>query len=80
MQTQALYFGAFSIIYYIQIKNHPPDLIFHWKRDLRGRNRIVVRFTSKYAISAYRHWNCEFDSHSLWACLMKVIPETGRVH
>jgi hypothetical protein len=55
MQTQALYFGAFSIIYYIQIKNHPPDLIFHWKRDLRGRNRIVVRFTSKYAISAYRH-------------------------
>jgi hypothetical protein len=27
----------------------------------RGRDRIVVGFTTTYAISVYRHWRCEFD-------------------
>jgi len=27
-----------------------------------GRDRIVVGFTTTYAISAYHHWCCEFDS------------------
>jgi len=32
--------------------------------DRRGRNRMVVGFTSTYAISAYHHWCCEFGSLS----------------
>jgi len=31
-------------------------------RGRRGRDRIVVGFTTTYAISAYHHWCCEFES------------------
>jgi len=31
-----------------------------WGR--RGRGRMVVGFTTTYAISACHHWCCEFDS------------------
>jgi hypothetical protein len=27
----------------------------------RGRDRIVIEFTTAYAISAYQHWCCEFE-------------------
>jgi hypothetical protein len=30
----------------------------------RGRNRMVVGFTTTYEISAYHHWCCEFESRS----------------
>jgi len=30
----------------------------------RGRDRIVVGFTTTHAISAYHHWCCEFESWS----------------
>jgi hypothetical protein len=30
----------------------------------RGRDRIVVGFTTTYAISVYHHWCCEFESLS----------------
>jgi hypothetical protein len=30
----------------------------------RGRERMVVGFTTTYAISAYHHWCCEFESRS----------------
>jgi len=33
-------------------------------RDRRGRNRMVVGFTTTYAISANHHWCCEFESRS----------------
>jgi hypothetical protein len=33
-----------------------------WSR--RGRDRMVVGFTTIYAISAYHHWCCEFESRS----------------
>ena len=29
----------------------------------RGRDRMVDRSTTSYAISAYHHWSCEFESH-----------------
>jgi len=32
--------------------------------DRRGRYRMVVGFTTTYAISAYHHWCCEFESLS----------------
>jgi hypothetical protein len=33
-----------------------------WSR--RGRDRMVVGFTTTYAISAYHHWCCVFESRS----------------
>ena len=30
----------------------------------RGRDRMVVGFITTYAISAYHHWCCEFESRS----------------
>jgi hypothetical protein len=33
-------------------------------RAWRGRDHMVVRFATTYAISAYHHWSCEFESHS----------------
>ena len=32
----------------------------------RGRDRMVVGFTTTYAISAYHHWSFEFEFRSLW--------------
>jgi hypothetical protein len=31
-------------------------------RDHRDHDRMVVGFTTTYAISAYHHWCCEFES------------------
>ena len=33
-------------------------------RGRRGRDCMVVGFTTTYAISAYHHWCCEFESWS----------------
>jgi hypothetical protein len=33
-------------------------------RGRRGRDRMVVGFTTTYAISDYHHWCCEFESRS----------------
>ena len=30
-------------------------------RDRRGRDRMVVGFTTTYTISAYHHESCEFE-------------------
>ena len=30
----------------------------------RGRDRMVVGFTTTYSISVYQHKNCEFESRS----------------
>jgi len=30
----------------------------------RGRDCMVIGFTTTYAISAYHHWCCEFESRS----------------
>jgi hypothetical protein len=29
-----------------------------------GSDRMVVEFTTTYAISAYHHWCCEFETRS----------------
>ena len=31
-------------------------------QDRRGGDRMVVGFTTTYAISAYHYWRCEFES------------------
>jgi hypothetical protein len=33
-------------------------------KGCRGRDRMVVGFTTTYAVSAYQHWCCEFESRS----------------
>ena len=38
-------------------------LIYEHLRDRRGRDRMVVGFTT-YVISAYHHWCCEIESRS----------------
>jgi len=39
-------------------------VITYMHRGRRGRDRMVVGFTTTYAISAYHHWSCEFESRS----------------
>jgi hypothetical protein len=39
-------------------------VITYMYRGRRGRDRMVVGFTTTYAISAYHHWSCEFESRS----------------
>jgi len=38
-------------------------------RKRRGRDRIIVGFTTTYAFSAYHHWSCEFEPCSWWGVL-----------
>jgi hypothetical protein len=38
----------------------------------RGRGRMVVGFTTIYAINAYHHKSCEFDSRS-WQGVLNII-------
>jgi len=38
-----------------------PDQGSNPRRDLRGRDRMVVGFTTTYVICAYHHWCCGFD-------------------
>ena len=44
------------------IQNILPTYWLFWGRHCRGR--MVVGFTTTYAISAYHHWSCEFESRS----------------
>jgi len=37
--------------------------------DCRGRDRMVVGFTTTCVISVYHHWCCEFESWSWWGVL-----------
>ena len=48
----------------------------------RGRDRMVVGFTTTYAISAYHHWCCEFESRSglgVQHYMMKFVSDLRQV-
>jgi hypothetical protein len=47
-----------DILYLIQ---YEPTYL---QRGRRGRDHMVVGFTTTYAISAYHYWCCEFESRS----------------
>jgi len=47
------------------------DLIRHSHMGRRGRDRMVVGFTTTCAIIASHHQRCEFESRS-WRC----VPDT----
>ena len=49
-------------------------------RSRRGRDRMVVGFTTTYAISVYHHWCCGFESRSgggVQHYVMKFVPGSG---
>jgi hypothetical protein len=43
------------------------------KRGRRGRDRMVVGFTTTYAINIYHDLSCEFESHSWRAALNTTL-------
>jgi hypothetical protein len=43
-----------------------------YHRGRHGRDRMVVGFTTTYAISAYHHKSCEFRSRS-WRGVLRVL-------
>ena len=42
------------------------------QRGCRGSDRMVVRLITPYAISAYYHQRCEFESHSALYIFTKI--------
>ena len=42
---------------------------YSYNGSRRGRDRIVVGFTTTPAISTYHHWRCEFEPRS-WRCVL----------
>ena len=43
--------------------------LFTHRRGCRGRDRMVVGFTTTCVISAYHHWCCEFEPSLWWGVL-----------
>ena len=41
----------------------------------RGRNRMVVGFTTTCTISAYHHCSCEFEPRSWWGVLDTILSD-----
>ena len=46
---------------------------FWFSNNRRGRDGMEVGFTTTYAICAYHHWCCEFESRSGWVVQYYVI-------
>ena len=67
---QTRFIDNFRIVYgYILIHIHYlinviNFLVTNNKRGRRGRDRMVVGFTTTFAISVYHHWSCDFESRS----------------
>jgi hypothetical protein len=73
----------------IRIHEHEPNCGWRWltlfnttklncrlhyfTKGRRSRDRMVVGFTTTYAISAYHHWCCEFESRSVQGVQHYVI-------
>ena len=39
-------------------------MLYDFERGRRGHDRMVVRYTTTYAISVYHHKRCEFEYRS----------------
>ena len=44
-----------------------------------GRGRMVVGFTTTYAISAYHQWYCEFELRSVQHYMIKFVSDLRQV-
>jgi hypothetical protein len=49
----------------------------HIVGDCHGRDHIVVRFTTTYAINAYHHQSCEFEPRS-WRGVLDQMHEVSQ--
>ena len=61
-------------MYYFVSTNSEIILIMTYKerRRRRGRDRMVIEFTTTCAISAHHHTRCEFELPS-WQCVLDII-------
>jgi len=69
----------------VAFRNRDTCLIRTWwcSGASQGRDRMVVGFTTTYAISAYHHWCCEFESQSGRAVqhyVIKVVSDLRQVN
>ena len=64
--AQSLVFCVVTLYYFSSCVIWPLYfcLTFILRRGRRDRDRMIVGFTTTYAISAYYHWCCEFESRS----------------
>jgi hypothetical protein len=46
----------------INVARLRPDCFLSIPGGRRGHDRMVVGFTTTFAVSAYHHWSCEFES------------------
>jgi len=58
-----------KILHYFYIREPTYTVLRHkiyycYSRGCIGHDRMVVGFTITYAISAYHHWCCAFESRS----------------
>ena len=62
-----------SIYYFVSTNSEIIRIITYKEgRGRRGRERMVVGFTTTCAISAHYHTRCEFESPS-WRCVLDII-------
>ena len=64
--AQSLVFCVVAFVPYFIMRHMAIAFLsdFHFTEARRGRDRMIVGFTTTYAISAYYHWCCEFESRS----------------
>ena len=63
-ESVQVFFLSFICIYIHCICTVVGDPIIKREEGRRGRDRMVVGFTTTYAIGAYHHWCCKFESRS----------------
>ena len=66
-QLMTFHFGGHWFINPLEVINHSVHLMkSHWigLKYNYCRGRMVVGFTTIYAISVYHHWRCDFESRS----------------
>ena len=56
IHLSSMLFYSFIIVIFFFVRK------LHVRRIGTRRDRIIVGFTITYAISAYHHWSCEFES------------------
>jgi hypothetical protein len=71
------------------MQNEDCSFYWYWDNDhhyfkggRRGRDRMVVGFTTIYAIGTYHHWCCGFDSRSgrgVQHYVIKIVSDLQQV-
>jgi hypothetical protein len=62
-------------------ENHRPlylmCTVYSQQNGHHGHVHMVVGFTTTHVISAYHHWNCEFEQHVIYVCTDSRYSTTG---